>query len=259
MTEWDATDYNRISTLQKLLAEEHLALIKLQGNERILDIGCGDGKVTARIAAHVPRGSVLGVDPSVHMIEFAASHFASPQHANLRFQVADARTLPFRNEFDLIVSFNALHWVREQEAALRSIRNALTPAGRAVLEFVPGGDRRALEDVIEAVRHLPRWAKFFEGFQQPFAHFLPDEYRGMAGRCGLKVVHLEVEHRSWEFGSREAFAAFCHGTFIEWLRRVQAELQSTFIADVLDRYQVNSSTMSSIFRFYQMVIELKPV
>jgi trans-aconitate 2-methyltransferase len=89
MTEWHASDYARQSTLQHAMAQEQLALLALEGTERVLDVGCGDGKITAEIAARLPRGSVLGVDPSRDMIEFASSHFsprlAPPAHANLRF------------------------------------------------------------------------------------------------------------------------------------------------------------------------------
>src|SRR5262245_27783063 len=118
MTEWCASDYSRQSSLQQAMAEEQLALLALEGGERILDVGCGDGKITAEIASRVPRGSVLGVDPSADMIRFAASHFGPQVRPNLRFEVADVRNLPYRQEFDLIVSFNALHWVPEQAKAL---------------------------------------------------------------------------------------------------------------------------------------------
>jgi trans-aconitate 2-methyltransferase len=58
-----------------MMAEEQLALLDLEGWEQILDVGCGDGKITAKIAERVPRGSVLGVDPSQGMIAFASGHF----------------------------------------------------------------------------------------------------------------------------------------------------------------------------------------
>src|SRR5262245_45734498 len=166
MTEWHASDYNRQSSLQQALAEEQLGRLTLNGDERILDVGCGDGKITAQIAARVPRGSVLGVDPSRDMIAFASSHFGPPAHANVRFEVADARRLPYRNEFDLVVSFNALHWVPEQDAALASIHAALRPGGRALLRLVPSGRRESLEDVIEEVRHRARWAGSFADFRR---------------------------------------------------------------------------------------------
>src|SRR5262245_16362728 len=157
MTEWHASDYNRQNSLQQTMAEEQLSRLTLGGDERVLDVGCGDGKITAEIAARVPTGSVLGVDPSHDMIAFATSRFATPAHTNLRFEVADARRMPYRNEFDLLVSFNALHWVPEQDAALTSIRAALKPAGRAWLRMVPAGTRESLEDVIEEIRKRSRW------------------------------------------------------------------------------------------------------
>ena len=91
MTEWNASDYARQSTLQEAMAEEAISRLTLHGDERILDVGCGDGKVTAQIAARVPRGSVLGVDPSANMIAFAARHHGTAAHPNLRFVVGDAR------------------------------------------------------------------------------------------------------------------------------------------------------------------------
>src|SRR5262249_49757635 len=106
MTEWNASEYAQRSGLQKAMAAEVLALLDLEGSERVLDIGCGDGKIPAEIAARVPRGAVVGVDASRDMIAFASSHFGPRVRPNLRFEVADARVLPFRNDFNLVVSFN---------------------------------------------------------------------------------------------------------------------------------------------------------
>ena len=72
MTEWDAQAYNRVSALQQWLAEKSLVRLSLDGDERVLDVGCGDGKVTVEIARRLPRGSVVGVDASHAMIAFAA-------------------------------------------------------------------------------------------------------------------------------------------------------------------------------------------
>ena len=64
------------------------------------------------------------------MIGFAQSHFGPATRPNLRFEVADGRCLPFQNEFDLVVSFNALHWIPDQDAALSSIHSALFPVAK---------------------------------------------------------------------------------------------------------------------------------
>src|SRR5262252_4840316 len=100
MTEWDASDYAQISALQKAMADEVLGLLELKGSERVLDVGCGDGKITAEIAARLPQGTMVGVDPSVEMIRYARTHWGTNHGSNMRFEVGDARRLPFQQEFD---------------------------------------------------------------------------------------------------------------------------------------------------------------
>jgi len=259
MTEWHARDYHRRSALQQAMAGEELARLTLAGGERVLDVGCGDGTITAEIAARVPRGSVLGVDPSHDMIGYASSHYG---RANLRFEAGDARRLPYRDEFDLAVSFNALHWVPEQEAALASIGAALKPGGRALLRMVPNGRRESLEDVIEEVRQRPRWRGRFAGFRRPYVHLAPEEYRVLAERAGLRVVGLHVTDKAWDFGSREGFVAFARATFVEWTQHLSEGDWDAFIADVLDRYRAvaaDGPQDASTFKFYQMEVELRRV
>jgi len=142
LTEWDAADYERISGLQLAMAEEVLALLDLNGARHILDIGCGNGKITAEIAARVPHATVVGVDPSHDMIEFASGHYDRAIYPNLRFEIADARSLPYREEFDLVVSFNALHWIPQQDEALQSIYAAMKSGARPASN---GLQRRAQE------------------------------------------------------------------------------------------------------------------
>ena len=197
-----------------------MPLLDLEGSERILDVGCGDGKITAEIAARVPRGTVVGVDSSRDMIDFALSHFGPGVRPNLRFEVADARRLPFTNEFNLVVSFNALHWVPEQDAALRSIRSAMKSDGRALLRLVPAGERKSLENVIEETRRSSRWSGYFRDFQDPYLHLTPEQYAAMAARNRLSVLRIHTEAKAWDFKSRSAFFAFSSVGFVEWTRRL---------------------------------------
>jgi trans-aconitate 2-methyltransferase len=261
MTEWHASEYSSQSTLQKVMAEEQLGLLTLAGSERVLDVGCGDGKITAEIAVRVPNGSVIGVDPSRDMIAFALSHFGGPTQANLRFEVADVRLMTFCNEFDLVVSFNALHWVPEQSLALSSIHSALKPEGRAFLRLVPKGPRTCLEDTIKEIHQRPRWADYFKGFVQPWVHFTPQEYRTLAERCQFRVLRIHVEDKAWDFKTREAFVAFARATFVEWTRFLPESEWPAFITEVLDLYQTvaaDNHEEANTFKFYQMEVELTP-
>lgn len=215
MTEWNASDYYSQSSLQQVMAEEQLGLLTLQSTERILDVGCGDGKITAEIATRVPRGSVLGVDSSQNMIAFASSHFGPSRQANLRFEVADVRCFPYRNEFDLVVSFNALHWVPAQDAALRSIHAALKPGGKAILRFVAAGERKSIEDVIEDVRQSAKWSDYFQGFHKPYGHFTPEEYQALAEKNGFRAIALQMQAEAWDFKTCDTFMAYCRTTLVE--------------------------------------------
>jgi trans-aconitate 2-methyltransferase len=258
MTEWNAAAYVKRSSMQEAMAAEVLALVHLHGNERVLDIGCGDGRNTTEIASRLPNGSVLGVDASHDMITFAQTHAA---RTNLRFEVANAANLPFHNEFDFIVSFNALHWLPDPDPPLRCIRAAMKPTARAQLRLVPHGERKSLEAVLEETRQSPRWANYFQNFTNPYLRATPEEYAAVAERNYLRVDALHVSDKSWDFQSRGNFFAAATVTFVEWTRRVPDSEKPAFINDVLDRYQLvaaASPAESHFFKFYQLDISLSP-
>src|SRR5674476_141745 len=112
---WDAKDYARNSQNQYQWAKELIPKLKLKGNETLLDIGCGDGKITAELAKCLPNGRAVGIDSSAQMIKLTQNTFSSRDYPNLSFQVMDARKLIFQSEFDMIFSNAALHWIADQK------------------------------------------------------------------------------------------------------------------------------------------------
>uniref|UniRef100_B8HU85 Methyltransferase type 11 n=1 Tax=Cyanothece sp. (strain PCC 7425 / ATCC 29141) TaxID=395961 RepID=B8HU85_CYAP4 len=260
MTEWDAGAYHRESSLQEAMATEQLARLKLSGTERVLDIGCGDGRITAAISARLPAGSILGVDPSERMIQFAAHNSGAPLPPNLQFAVADVRQLGFENQFDLVLSFNALHWVPEQDIALKNIYNALKPGGGALLRFVGLGERKSLEAVIEDTRLSAQWSRYFQDFRQPFVHFTPEAYENQAQQEGFRVLECHLLDKSWDFKTQAGFTAFAQATFVEWTQVLPPDQQGEFIADVLHRYRLVVATSPEedyTFKFYQLSVQLE--
>lgn len=255
MTEWNALGYEKISALQRAMAAEALSLLTLRGDEHVLDLGCGNGRVTGGIASLVPRGTVVGVDASNEMIALANESFGSGTWPNLRFEVSDIRAIRFTEEFDLVVSFNALHWIPRQQEALTAIHTAMKSGGEAQLRLVPKGNRKSLEDVLEETRSSEKWSSYYDGYQDPYLHLTPEEYAALAERTGLRVVSTEVNDKSWDFGSRDGFFAFGSVTFVEWTRRLPEEAKPDFIRDVLDRYSAVAGD-DHTFRFYQMDIRL---
>jgi trans-aconitate 2-methyltransferase len=261
MTEWNAQEYDRLSALQDTMAADVLSVLTLKGNERILDIGCGNGKTTAAIAERIPQGSVLGADASAEMVAFANEHWTAA-HPNLQFAVADARHLPFQHEFDLVVSFNALHWITDQALPLQAIHAAMKLSGKAQLRLVPKGPRKSIEDVIEETRQSPQWSGYFNGFHDPYLHLTPEQYADLARQQGFRVVSINASDKAWDFQSRAAFLAFSKVTMVEWTQHLPEADRPAFINDVLDRYQhvaAQAPGEENYFRFYQMDIVLAPV
>lgn len=105
--EFDGQKYKAASSHQKEWGTRIVAELRLTGSENILDLGCGDGVLTKQLANLVPKGKVLGIDASKGMIETAKEL----ERSNLSFAVQDINDIAFSNEFDLIFSNAALHWV----------------------------------------------------------------------------------------------------------------------------------------------------
>jgi trans-aconitate 2-methyltransferase len=256
MTEWDAPGYEQISALQQSMAAEVLEGLDLTGARRVVDLGCGNGKITAAIARKVPAASVLGVDASHDMIAYAREHFGPATVPNLKFAVADISQLAFRSEFDTVLSFNALHWIPQQASALAKIYEALCAGGLAHFRLVPKGERKSLEDVLEETRFSPRWSAAFGDFRDPYLHMTAEEYRALAEATGFRVKSQSVRDEAWDFGSRAGFLAFASVTTVAWFSRLPADAKASFLEDVLARYAAVAGD-DHTFRFYQMSIRLE--
>ena len=99
--DFDGEKYKRASVQQKAWGKGLICELELAGHERILDLGCGDGVLTAELAKHVPSGFVLGIDASESMIATATKDHVG---ANLRFEQLDINAMKFEREFDLVFS-----------------------------------------------------------------------------------------------------------------------------------------------------------
>ncbi|MCG5433248.1 methyltransferase domain-containing protein [Mycobacterium sp. MYCO198283] len=250
MVDWDGAGYARVSALQRAMVDEALSGLTLSGDEAVLDVGCGDGYLTHRLTALVPRGWVVGVDASARMISAARAAADAASYA-----VADARHLPFDARFDVVTSFNALHWVPEQHQALGRLAAALRPGGRAVIQVVCAGPRTSLESVAMQVTAAPRWAGSFAGFTAPFVHVDPAGYADLAAVAGLHADRVTVTDRHWDFGSREPLTRWCAVGLSAWTDRLPADLRADFVGDTVRGYE-DVTGQPGLFRFMQLRAEL---
>ncbi|WP_430335274.1 class I SAM-dependent methyltransferase [Rhodococcus sp. ACT016] len=251
MADWDGEHYSRTSDLQRTMATRAIDGLVLRSDDHLLDVGCGDGFVTRLLAARLPDGRAVGVDASPQMIAKAA---ATDDH--VQFVLADVRDMPFDAEFDVVVSFNALHWVREQRRALGSIAAAARPGARVLIQMVCAGDRPSLETVAMEVAGSVRWVDRFAGFAPPFIHVDPDEYPDLAASSGLRVTELSVDDLTWDFGTHDEFADWCRNGSGAWTDHLQPGEREAFLEDWVRAYE-EASGRAGLLRFTQMRVDLE--
>jgi trans-aconitate methyltransferase len=233
---WNAADYAANSVVQQTWARELIAKLNLRGDEHILDVGCGDGKVTAEIAHALPDGLVVGIDASPQMIAFAKKTFPAKKNPNLKFQVMDARKIKFARQFDLIFSNAALHWVDDHEKILRGASAVLKPGGRLVVSC--GGKGNA-QDVFVALRpemRLKRWREFFRQMPTPYFFHAPGDYKRWLPKFGFKIQKLKLAPKDATYEGADGFATWLRTTWIPYVQRVPEILREEFIAAVTQRY-----------------------
>lgn len=236
---WNAADYAANSVVQQTWARELIAELNLRGDEHILDVGCGDGKVTAEIARHLPRGKAAGIDASPQMIAFAKNAFPASEITNLKFQICDARKIhlkKFGGKFDVIFSNAALHWVDDHEAILRGVAGVLKPGGRLIVSC--GGKGNA-QDVFVALRpemRLKRWREFFRTMPTPYFFYSPADYEKWLPKSGFKIQSLKLVPKDATYAGADGFSAWLRTTWIPYIQRVPENLREEFIAAVTARY-----------------------
>jgi trans-aconitate 2-methyltransferase len=256
VSDWSGEDYARISGLQRAMAEGAVASMAFAGTESVLDVGCGDGFISRAIADMVPEGYVVGVDPSPGMLAAAQVVPRRQTRAGPWFVRADARRLPFAEQFDAVVSFNALHWVPQQRQALAAIASVAHPGAQVLIQVVCASPRTSLETVAMALTQSPAWARVFDGFNAPFVHVDPAGYRELAKSAGLCVDSLTVADRLWDFGSRERFTRWCAMGTTAWTDRLSPADRSRFVAELVAAYEPVAGE-AGLFRFTQMRAELR--
>lgn len=229
MKHWNALSYDINSFMQYSTAMAMLASLPLQGNETILDIGCGTGKITFQIAQKVKNGHVTGVDLSQEMIEYASANRAD---TNIRYVCGDVVKMRYKNRFDAVVSFWTLSWVELLEKALRNIVASLKENGKMLLMYPLKHD---VYETLAIVTKLPQWITYFENFSRPRPFFTAENVAGF-----LKKLPVTANIVSEEFVVEFSDKSEMRNSIRSWLPHLTLlpddETKEQFLEDVACEY-----------------------
>ncbi len=233
--QWNAGEYAQHSQSQFEWASELIGRLNLRGDESLLDIGCGDGKVTAAIAESLPHGRVVGIDSSKEMIALAKDRYGDAPDSHIVFEHRDIRELAENDRYDVVFSNAALHWIKNHPPILHRIAKALKRGGS--LLFQMGGKGNA-EQVITIVKRLieGKWEEYFKDFEFPYGFHGPEEYSQWLVDAGLTPRRVELIEKDMRHKGRDKFAGWIKTTWLPYLERVPEGRRESFIEDITDSY-----------------------
>jgi trans-aconitate 2-methyltransferase len=225
--DWDAATYQRVSVPHEEWARSVLDRLDLSGDERVLDAGCGSGRVTSMLIERLPAGSVVAVDGSPSMVEEVRTVLRPRDEA----LVCDLTELELDEPVDVVFSSAVFHWVLDHDALFRSLRRVLRPGGRLAAQNGGAGNIARLKASSAEVAARQPYAAHFEGFGEPWNYAAPEETEERLRAAGFSEARAWLQ--PWDVTPPEPaefLRTVCLGPHMD---RLPEELRAPFIADIL--------------------------
>lgn len=206
-----------------------LARLAPAPGERILDVGCGTGRLTAEIAS-APGILVVGLDRSTSMIAEAGRRAAAGQVAFVR---ADGSRLPFARTFDAVFSGATFHWIRDHDRLFREIHRVLRPGGRLVAQCGGEGNLRRLHERTQALMNSSRFTTHFQGWTDPWNYASEADTRARLARAGFSDIEVSLVPAPTAFADAAAFSDFISCVCVRHhVDRLAPEPRAAFVSEL---------------------------
>lgn len=225
--EWDGASYDRISGTMEALGLEVLSRLELEGDELVLDAGCGSGRITQALLERLPRGRVIAVDQSASMVDAAKQRLG--ETADVR--VMDLLELHLEQPVDAVISTATFHWIVDHDLLFDRLHAALRPGGRLVAQCGGEGNITILRGKVAPLLELEPYAEHFHDWQPPWNYAGAQQTHerllsaGFASaKCWLQPAPREPEY------PREFLSTIVLGPHVQQLPE---DLREPFMDDVL--------------------------
>jgi trans-aconitate 2-methyltransferase len=229
--DWDATTYDRVSAPQQRWAAEQLDRLQLNGDEVVLDAGCGSGKITAELARRVPHGTVYAVDAARSMVRHTQE--ALGDRAVVMCQ--DLAQLALPEPVDVIFSNATFHWIPDHDALFAALHRNLRAGGRLLAQCGGRGNIDAFRTLADDVAGEAPFAEHFIDWVRPWNYATAEETAERLQGAGFTDVSTWLEDRPTELEEPRPFiATVC---LVRHLDPLPEELRERFVDTVMDRLE----------------------
>lgn len=207
-TEWDATSYHQVSTPQTTWGHRVLGRLALAGTERVIDAGCGSGKLTGALAERLPHGHVVALDRSWNMLQVARTNLRPVFGHRVTFVQAALPAIPCGGAADVLFSTATFHWILDHDALFRAVHAALRSGGRLHAQCGGGPNLAEAHGLAEAVMQRPPFAAHFAGWPGVWRFASADETAARLEAAGFVDIDVSLEAAPTTLASEADYRAF---------------------------------------------------
>ena len=223
--------YDKSSWVEKSWIYEAISYYPFEGNEKILDIGCGDGEISSLLSQKAIHGEVYAIDIAPPMIDYASQTWTQK---NLRFELQDIETIECEEKFDLITAFFTFQWIKNKKKMLENCAQLLSPRGH-IWMVTPLNIPAELDAAARFVCQNPKWNAFFTNFQLPTNYPSQQEVHELLCKQGISPIYIKTRQKEMIFGSRQDLHKALRISF-PYLHCLSEDMLDPFLTDLLDRY-----------------------
>lgn len=229
--EFNGKKYEKASVHQKEWGNKLIYELNLIGNERILDLGCGDGTLTVNLSGLVPNGFVLGIDASQGMIDVAQKK----EKNNLKFKLVDINKLDLSEEFDVIFSNATLHWIKDHQKLWKNIKKILSEKGIVRFNFAANGNCSHFFKIVQQAITLDEYKFYFKDFEWPW--YMPniDTYKEIIESFAFSEIKVWGENADREFPDKESIIGWINQPsivpFLKYISEDKKELFRNYVIE----------------------------
>lgn len=228
--DWNAETYHRVSEPQLRWGLQVMSSLQLNGDEHVVDAGCGTGRLTAHLLQRLPRGKVTALDVSDAMIAKAREELA-PFGDRVTVVQADLGDLTLTLDADVVFSAATFHWVFDHAALFQGLAGLLKPGGRLHAQCGGKGNLQGFLALARAACEEPPFAEYLSGFQYPTLFAAPEDELPRLAAAGFTDCKAWLTDAPTPFKTADDFRTFV-GAVV--LRHPVAALPEALRARFLD-------------------------
>ena len=235
--EFNPQHYIETSDPQQAWGERLINELNLEGHESILDLGCGDGRLTALLARQVRAGYVIGIDASQQMT--AAARERHRLQTNVSFRTLDINHLCCENEFDVVFSNAALHWVHNHEQLMTNVHRALKPQGLIRFNYAGKGHCIGLISILTQTMAEPEFAPLFTDFRWPWHMATIKDTSELVTKAGFNQVKVWKENEEARFADQDTLIGWMdHLSLVPFLAAIEDPQQTQRFRDHIVEHMI---------------------